>query len=159
LHIGKSFFYLVEEKHILDLDRVIRKRTIQWDAFVQRCQETRSKAIAYYCLLSTQAQHGTPIPSEVLAALRPRKARRLWLDKHLDVGAFPIYRIYSRGVEHARKRLTLPLLDGVWNWVPFLARAIAVKGMDKVLRVPLFGRWWKKRMAMGEVKQRVLGDE
>lgn len=148
LHIGKSFFYLVEEKHILDLDMVIRKRTIKWDAFVQRCRETRSKAIAYYCLLSTQARHGTPISTEVLAALRPGKWRRFWLDKHLGVTAFPIYRFHARGVSHARRRLTLPLLDGVWNWIPFLARAIAVKGMDIVLRAPTFARWWKKRHAM-----------
>ena len=145
LHIGKSFFYLIEGKHIRDLDIVIRKRNIMWDTFVQRCRETRSQAIAYYCLLSTQAQYSTPIPANVRAALRPSKWRRFWLDKHLDVSAFPIYRFHARGVKHARRRLTLPLLDGVWNWIPFMAKAGFIKGLDVVLRIPVLRRMWKRR--------------
>jgi hypothetical protein len=145
LHIGKSFFYLIEQKHIQDLNALIRKRTIKWDAFFQRCQETRSKAIAFYCLHSAKAQYGTPIPDGVSSALRPGKWRRFWLDKHLDVTAFPIYRFHARGASHARRRLTLPLLDGVWNWGPFLVKAMAVKGMDVVLRIPVLRRMWKRR--------------
>jgi hypothetical protein len=145
LHIGKSFFYLIEEKHIRDLDRVIRRKKIRWDAFIQRCRETRSRSIAYYCLLSTQARYGTPIPSHVLSTLRPGRLRRYWLARHLNIAEFPVYRFPARGVSHARLRLTLPLLDGVWNWGALLARAVAVKGMDAVLRMPAFGRAWKKR--------------
>jgi hypothetical protein len=151
LHIGKSFFYLIEKKHIQDLDVLIRKKAIKWDVFVKRCQETRSKGIAFYCLRSTKAQYDTPIPDEVLAAICPGNARRFWLDKHLDIAAFPVYRFYKRGVEHARRRLTLPLLDGVASWITFLARAMAVKGMDSVLRVPVFGKIWKKRHKMESV--------
>lgn len=145
LHIGKSFFYLIEKKHIQDLDLVIREKKIQWDVFVLRCRETRSLAIAYYCLRSAQAQYGTPIPIEVLAALCPGKARRLWLDKHLDVAAFPIYRFEPRGASHARRHLTLPLLDGIWNWGTFLFKAMSVKGLDVVLRIPVLRRMWKRR--------------
>ena len=145
LHIGKSFFYLIEEKHIRDLDRVVRKRKIRWDVFTQRCRETRSKAMAWYCLRSAQARHGTPVPAGVLADLCPGRARRLWLDRHLDVAAFPVYRFHMRGVSHARRHLTLPLLDGVGNWGPFLVRAARVKGLDVVLRVPVLKKWWKLR--------------
>jgi hypothetical protein len=154
LHIGKSFFYLIEKKHIRDLDMLIRRKNIQWDTFSKRCRETRSKAIAYYCLLSAQAQYGTPIPVEVLAALRPGKARRLWLDKHLAVTSFPICRFRSRGVEHARKRLTLPLLDGVWNWIPFMVKVSVVKGMDVVLRIPALKKIWKRRFEVEEKRHR-----
>ncbi|MBN2400383.1 MAG: nucleotidyltransferase family protein [Candidatus Aminicenantes bacterium] len=145
LHIGKSFFYLIEEKHIRDLDRVIRKRGIQWDIFFKRCRETHSKAIAYYCLQSTQARYDTPIPTEVFDILRPSRMRRFWLEKHLDINVFPIYRFHALCYMHARRRLTLPLLDGIWNWGALLARALAVKGMDVVLRFPVFKKWWKKR--------------
>lgn len=145
LHIGKSFFHIIEKKHIRDLDVLIRKRPIKWDFYISRCRETRSRAIAYYCLRSAHAQYGTPIPAEVLAALRPGKWRRFWLDKHLDVNAFPVYRFYARGAEHARKRLTLPLLDGFASWVPFLIRAAWVKGLDVVLRVPMLRRLWTKK--------------
>jgi len=145
LHIGKSFFYLIEKKHIQDLDMVIRKKKIQWHAFEQRCRKTRSRAIAYYCLRSAQAQFDTPIPAVTIGALRPGKWRRFWLDKHLDVTAFPICRFHARGVSHARRRLTLPLLDGVWNWIPFMAKAAVVKGADIILWVPPLGRWWKRK--------------
>lgn len=148
LHIGKSFFYLIEKKHIQDLDMLIRKRTIQWEAFIQRCRETRSKAIAFYCLLSAQARYDTPIPVEVLAALRPNRVRRFWLDKHLNAAEFPIFRIHTSGVNYARWYLTLPLLDGIWNWGPFLVKAMAVKGADIVLRLPVLKKIWQKKFAV-----------
>jgi hypothetical protein len=144
LHIGKSFFYLIEEKHIRDLDRVIRGKKIRWEIFIERCRETRSMAIAYYCLLSTRARHGTPIPALVLSTLRPGGFRRRWLARHLDVAAFPVYRYQARGVSHARLRLTLPLLDGIAGWPPFLIRAAWIKGLDVVLRIPVLGRLWNK---------------
>jgi len=146
LHIGKSFFYIIEPKHIQDLDVLIRKRKIGWDAFISRCQETRSRTIAFYCLSAAMAQYRTPVPGAVRSALLPRPWRRKWLDKYLNVSAFPIYRFHLKGVEHARWRLTLPLLDGVGNWIPFVARVTWVRGLDVVLRVPLFGRLWKKKV-------------
>jgi hypothetical protein len=145
LHIGKSFFHIIEKKHIRDLDVLIRKRPLKWDVFSKRCRETRCKAIAYYCLRAAQGQYGTPIPADTIAALLPGKGRRLWLDKHLDVNAFPIYRFYGRGAGHARRRLTLPLLDGFASWVPFLVRVAMVKGLDVVLRGPVLGRLWKRK--------------
>ncbi len=155
LHIGKSFFFLIEKKHIRDLDALIRKRSIQWDIFIQRSYETRSKAIAYYCLLATQAQYGTPVPVDVFVSLSPSKWRLAWLDKHLDISVFPIYRFHELGVEHARRRLTLPLLDGVWNWGPFLVRAAWVRGLDVVLRTPILSRWWKSRFDVRCPKSKV----
>ncbi len=143
IHAGKSFFYFIEKKHIVDLDVVIRKREIHWDAFLARCRETKSKAIAYYCLRAAQAQHGTVVPEDILLKLRPSWWRRVWLEKHLDVGTFPLYKQYAKGLEHARSKLTLLLLDGVVSWIPFLARAIWVKGMDVLLRVG----WVRKRWA------------
>jgi len=159
LHIGKSFFYLIEKKHIQDLDVIIRKRIIKWDAFVQRCKETRSKAITFYCLSAAQVQYGTSIPAEVLAALRPSKVRRFWLNKHLEVAAFPIYRFHAHGASHARRRLTLPLLDGVGNWGPFLVRAAWVKGLDVVLRMPLLRKLWKNRFDVRRSKQHKLSTD
>jgi hypothetical protein len=145
LHIGKSFFHIIEKKHIRDIDVLIRKRPLQWEVFTKRCRETRSKAIAYYCLRAAQGQFDTPIPVAVLATLRPGKLRRFWLDKHLDVNVFPIYRFYGRGAGHARMRLTLPLLDGFASWLPFLVRVAMVKGLDIVLRVQVLKRWWIRK--------------
>lgn len=151
IHIGKSFFYFIEQKHVRDLDVLVRSGGIEWDMFMSRCQETQSRAIAYFSLGAAMAQYGTPVPGDILPRLRPGKLRRSWLEKHLDVGKFPIYRYYSKGIGHARKRLTLPLLDGVLSWFAFLARAMAVKGMDIVLRVPLAEKIYRK-------KNEVLGD-
>lgn len=150
LHIGKSFFYFIEKKHIRDLDEIIKKSPIEWNLFLSNCRKTKSKAIAYYCLQAAKSQYGTQVPNEVFAALKPKGWRQKWLNRHLDTVVFPIYRFYSRGMEHARKRLTLPLLDGIFSWIPFLARAGAVKGLDVVLRVPVFGKGWKKRRARGK---------
>jgi hypothetical protein len=145
IHIGKSFFYFIEAKHIRDLDVIIGKREVDWDKFIERCRETRSKAIAYYSLSAAMAQYGTPVPENVQLKLRPGKLRRLWLEKHLHTEEFPIYHYYSKGLEHARKRLTLPLLDGAWARVNFIVRAVWVKGLDIVLRISFFRRVWERR--------------
>lgn len=144
IHIGKSFFYFIEKKHIVDLDVVIRKREINWRIFLARCRETKSKAIANYCLNAVRLQHGTVVPEDVMLKLRPSWLRRVWLERHLDVSKFPIYRYHSKGLEHARRKLTLPLLDGVVSWVTFLGRAAGVKSLDIVLRVGWVRRAWKK---------------
>ena len=156
IHIGKSFFYFFERKHIIDLDVVIRKREINWQAFLARCRETKSRAIAYYCLRAVTLQQGTTIPEDVMLKLKPSWLRRVWLERHLDVGKFPIYRHYSKGLEHARRKLTLPLLDGVVAWIPFLARAGGVKSMDILLRVG----WVRKvrNWARGERRGEERGD-
>ena len=148
LHIGKGFFYLIEPKHIMDLDRIVRRRTIDWDAFVTRCREARACTIAFYCLSAASARYGTPVPPDVQMALRPGRWRRSWLDRHLDVGKFPVYRFHRREVGHARRRLTLPLLDGVSSWIPFIARAMAVKGVDILSRIPLMRRWCRRRFSL-----------
>lgn len=141
IHIGKSFFYFIEKKHIRDLDVIVRKKAVDWKTFLARCKETKSKTIAYYCLNAVMLQHGTAVPEYVLLKLRPGWLRRVWLEKHLDVSKFPMYRQYSKGLEHARRRLTLALLDGVFSWVVFGARAVWVKGWDVVLRVRVFRKW------------------
>ena len=143
IHIGKSFFYYIERKHIHDLDMVVRKRKINWLIFLARCRETRSKIIAYYCLNAVRAQHGAAIPEDVLLKLCPGRLRRFWLEKHLDFGKFPIYRHDSKRIEHSRKRLALLLLDGVFSWIPFLIKAIWVKGMDGLLRIQFIDKWMK----------------
>lgn len=57
----------------LDVERIVRNQQIDWDLFLSRVQELQVKTAVYFSLYLPTQFFDTPIPQEILKALRPRK--------------------------------------------------------------------------------------
>jgi hypothetical protein len=134
LHMGTSYFQVIEPKHVADIGLLIKKRKMDWQLFLQRVGKAGATAIAYYALQAAQLQANALVPAEVLRELRPGKMRRLWLEKSIDPGGFPIYRFPEHSLKKIKRRLLLPLLDNPGQWVAFFWRMAGTK-MRMVRRV------------------------
>jgi len=135
LHMGASFFFVIESKHVLDIALLTRKRQLNWNAFIQRCTQFRLQTIAYYVLLAAKEQQHAEIPEMVFARLRPGWLRRRWLDRYLRPGTFPIYRFPEQRLTQIKIRLLLPLIDRFSDWPRYLLRLGKVYGKS----------FWQKR--------------
>ena len=128
LHMGASFFSLIEPKHVLDIALLTRKRQLNWDVFVERCLKFRLPTIVYYALLAAKEQQNGLIPELVFLSLRPGWLRRRWLDRYLRPGTFPIYRFPEQRLTQIKIRLLLPLIDRLSDWPRYLLRLGRVYG-------------------------------
>ena len=122
LHIIKSYFLGVEEKHFRDIDHVIKNGNTNWEEFVRTVSLWRCKYGAHYVLKCVQAQHGTSIPEEIMAELRPSKLRRAWMDRWIDIQSMPPYRYKGHGMFQYQWRLGLPLMDRKRDWLLFVIK-------------------------------------
>jgi hypothetical protein len=127
LHMGTSYFKAIERKHVLDIALLIKKRPIDWFVFLSRVKKAGAKAIVYYSLKAAQLQDGAAIPADVLQALRPGKLRRLWLEKYIDISAFPIYRFPEHSIKKITRKMIIPLMDRPSQWVKFAGRMVSLK--------------------------------
>jgi hypothetical protein len=128
LHMGASFFFVIEPKHVLDIALLTRKRQLNWDIFIERCMQFRMTAIAYYALLAAKEQQHAEIPDMVFARLRPGWLRRRWLNRYLRTEVFPIYRFPKQRLTQIKIRLLLPLIDRFSDWPRYLIRLGRVYG-------------------------------
>jgi hypothetical protein len=128
LHMGASFFSVIEPKHVLDIALLTRKRQLHWDTFVERCTQFRLLTITYYALLAAKEQQHAEIPEMVLTRLRPHWLRRRWLDRYLRPGTFPIYRFPEQRLTQIKIRLLLPLIDRFSDWPRYMLRLGRVYG-------------------------------
>jgi len=142
LHMGGSFFHVIERKHVLDIALLTRKRLLNWDDFLARCRQFRMQTIVYYSLLAAREQDGGEIPEAVLARLRPGWLRRLWLGRYLSPGNFPIYRFPKQNYIQIKVRLLFPLIDHISDWPRYVIR---------------LGRVYGKSLWQG-AKKKVMGD-
>jgi len=78
LNVGRDAFRSLQG--LLDVDRFLRQHTVQklwpWSVFVQRCQQWRIAACAFYVLITIRFLFDTPAPLEVLNALEPGRWSR-----------------------------------------------------------------------------------
>jgi hypothetical protein len=130
VHATKSFFYFIAPKHVRDVERVVRRESVDWEALVRRVERIGCAAGAYYLLRAANQQFGAGVPSPVLAELRPRRGRRWWLDCHLDPAAFPIYRFPNHSTAQVQWRLTFPLIDSPWRWPIVALRYVKARILD-----------------------------
>jgi hypothetical protein len=128
LHMGASFFFVIESKHVLDIALLTRKRQLNWELFVERCRQFRMTTIAYYSLLSAKAQQHAEIPEMVFTRLRPGWLRCHWLNRYLCSKTFPIYRFPEQRYAQIKMRLLLPLIDRFSDWPRYLLRLARVYG-------------------------------
>ena len=127
LHMGTSYFKVIERKHILDISLLVKKRAIDWNQFLWRAKQAGCKAIAYYCLQAARLQHGAVIPDEVFSRLRPCFIRRHWLEKYINPGAYPIYRFPDHAIEKIKRNMLFSLLDKPSQWLRFAGRMMRNK--------------------------------
>jgi len=128
LHMGSSFFFVIEPKHVLDIALLTQNRQVKWDIFIERCYQFRLRTIVYYSLRAAKEQHQAEIPETVFARLRPGWLRRRWLDRYLRPGTFPIYRFPKQRLTQIKIRLLLPLIDRFSDWPRYLLRLGRVYG-------------------------------
>ena len=122
LHMGTSYFSVIERKHIRDIALLIRKRPIAWPVFLRRTGRAGARAIAYYSLLAAKKQDSASIPDEVMKTLCPMRARRWWIEKHVDAASFPVYRFPEHSMKRIKKGLLFPLMDKPGQWLKFVWR-------------------------------------
>ncbi len=134
LHMGTSYFHVIERKHVADISQLILKRKLDWPVFLQRAIQAGAKSIAYYALLAAQRQDNAAVPVDVLRMLRPGNFHRLWLEKSLDPGGFPIYRFPEHSIRKIKRRLLLPLMDKPSQWLGFFRR-LAVTKLRMISRI------------------------
>jgi hypothetical protein len=127
LHMGTSYFQVIERKHVLDIALLIKKKQIDWPVFLSRAKRSGAMAIAYYALTAARLQEGAEVAEDVLKALRPGFVRRRWLEKYVDVRTFPIYRFPEHSIKEIKKNLLLPLMDKPGQWIKFIRRMVVVK--------------------------------
>jgi len=133
IHLAKSYFRNIEEKHIRDLDTILRKAAPDWDAFVARARVAGCAAGAYWGLRAAQAQYGTPLPPGVLASLRPGRLRRMWLWGFLNPAKTPCYRWGHHPTWLVQALVALPLVDPVRRWPEILTRYLRLRGGEIAL--------------------------
>lgn len=82
-----------------DVDRIVRRQSVDWSAFVHRVKESRVCTAVYFSLAIPQQLLGTPIPETVLSELRPSRRRRDWLEARLNRAGllFPHQKKFSNG--------------------------------------------------------------
>lgn len=149
LHMGASFFYVIEPKHVLDIALLTRERQLNWDTFVERCLQFRLTTIAYYALLAAKEQQHAEIPGKVFARLRPGWLRRKWLARYLLPATFPIYRFPKQRLTQIKIRLLLPLIDRCSDWPRYLMRLGRVYGKSLFQKIAI-----KKLVRCSKLKNR-----
>ncbi len=127
LHMGTSYFHVIERKHVADIGLLIKKRDVDWQAFLQNVKMAGARSIVYYALLAAQLQQGAPVPPDFMRRIRPGKWRRIWLEKYIDPGSYPIYRFPEDSIKNIKRKLLLPLMDRPGQWAGFIWRMAGTK--------------------------------
>jgi len=68
----------------LDVERIVAHKTINWALFLKKVEDAHVKTSTYYSLYLAKMLFDTPIPEEVLSALKPGKGRDRRLMKLID---------------------------------------------------------------------------
>ncbi|MEA3341975.1 MAG: nucleotidyltransferase family protein [Chloroflexota bacterium] len=102
-----------------DVDRIVRRQTIDWDLFLARTLALQVKTPVYFSLAIPNALFGTPIPDRVLPALRPPRWKERLLTRWLNrAGLFnPDECKFSRPGYILFTALLYDDLSGLWRAV------------------------------------------
>jgi len=146
LHAGKSYFYSIEIKHLVDVARLVGSKRIDWPIFLRKCRSFRIRVASFYTLLAAARVQGAAIPETTLDSLKPSCLRRFWLERRLTTDRFPMYRFPGHSLNRIRRTLILPLMDRVSDWVVFLVRLLWLTMLDVLFRwKPLLRIWLRRR--------------
>jgi hypothetical protein len=112
-HIAKSYFNAVEKKHFKDIALLVKKKRINWEEFISDTKKSRMRAASYYVLEASRLQYDAKIPAFVMEVLRPSLFRRMWIERYLDSGRYPVYKNSDQKDRSVQVRLFLPLVDNI----------------------------------------------
>ncbi|MEW6365266.1 MAG: nucleotidyltransferase family protein [Acidobacteriota bacterium] len=135
LHITKTYFWLVQPKHLEDIRLLVGRRTIDWEVLSERIEQTRCRVGSYYCFMSASEKLGVDVPRWVLEALRPGPVRRWWLERFIDWRNWPSYKYPAHSSAQVQWRVGIPLIDRVKDWVPFTLTYASIRLKDAACRL------------------------
>ncbi|MFH2108804.1 MAG: nucleotidyltransferase family protein [Chrysiogenia bacterium] len=150
LHFGKRHFMTSEKKHLVDIALLLKKKNIAWPVFLERTRRSRCRTVAYYCLNAAAQQHGSELPAQVLASLRPMSWRKRFLDTFLDPASFPLYRLQDARPGWRERTVNLLLLDRLSTMIFSGIRFGGRSAMNLLLRAGALRRLWMKGNPLAE---------
>lgn len=122
LHMGTSYFKVIERKHVADIALLLARKSIDWPVFLRRAKAAGAMVVSYFSLAAAARQQDAVIPDAVMKRLRPGLLRRMWIGRYIDPGSFPICRLPDHSLKRIKRNLLLPLLDKPSQWWKFLWR-------------------------------------
>ena len=128
IHAAKSQFWLIEQKHLQDIEVLVSSHELDWPAFMERADRAGCRRAAWVMLDASNRLCGAAIPLMVLDELRPARLVRWWLNRWLARDRFPMIR-HPRLPKWLRKALLVPVLV---DRLPTAIRASSVHGLIRV---------------------------
>ena len=93
IHAAKGHCRNIEEKHVMDIARLVVRQEVNWDVYVQRAREAGCVTASWVMFQAARHIYSAPIPDRVLADSRPSPLRRVWLAGVLTTRSFPLFRM------------------------------------------------------------------
>ncbi len=116
-----------------DVARVVAGLPLDWSLIVGRARSWGCSAALWLLLQAAVTRNDAPLPSKVLAALRPGRVRRRWLHAVVDPTAEPMPR-WSVGGRRLRQLALVPVLsDRPLDALQATARFGAIRLADTLL--------------------------
>jgi hypothetical protein len=105
LHQANGVFDEHDLRGTVDIHELVAQWRPDWEKVLARARAWRIVTPMYIALSASRALLGTPVPPEIVDAMRPGALRRAWLDRFVDTGGLGLYRFAA----HPRwlKRLTV----------------------------------------------------
>jgi hypothetical protein len=122
-----------------DVDRIVRRTKIDWDAFLADAQARHVKTAVYYSLLIPSVLLRTPIPERVLQKLRPGAVKDYLLIRTLCNADF-FYPNEKKWSKFSYLLFVVLLYDGIAQlWLSIFPRK---EWMLKKYKLKPTGLWW-----------------
>jgi len=93
IHAAKGHCRNIEEKHVMDIARLVDRQEVNWDVYVQRAREAGCATASWVMFQAAKHIHSASIPDRVLDVSRPSLLRRVWLAGVLTTHSFPLFRM------------------------------------------------------------------
>jgi hypothetical protein len=91
LHQANAVFDEIDLRSPLDLHELVSQWRPDWDRVLGRARAWRVVTPMYLALSAARALFGTPVPAEVIRAVRPGGIRRAWLARFIDSEGLGLY--------------------------------------------------------------------
>ncbi|MDJ0753306.1 MAG: nucleotidyltransferase family protein [Ardenticatenaceae bacterium] len=103
----------------LDVERIVRYQTIDWELFVKRVKQLKVKTAVYFSLLIPAELFETPIPPQVLIDLRPGRIQEKFLIYMLNRAGllYPHQKKFNRVEYICFNALLYDSLSGLWRGI------------------------------------------
>lgn len=136
IHAAKSQFFIIERKHVRDIEVLVCSGLIDWKLFLERARTAGCCAAAWFFLKAAELDEDSTVPDWLMNKLEPGRMVQRWAACWLDFRAFPLLRHPNLPRSIRRLLLAPVLVDG---WMQLFGAAIMFS------RVRLRDQWlWLK---------------